>query len=217
MLAAWIGVCLYVQPDEQYDRLGKTDSQILSLGREGWSDYYVSHHGFWKHADPIYAEAAKRRNERILGQPGMANAREKKRLARLLMQFADLACQVGYSADPNTGWGPRESALEAIGQDAIYAYLEPKGKKRVRSMVVSDVLKILKRAKRFQQNDLNEQSALKQTFQENLARLETTYREIVGLVSKTSNRPASDRVLWFCYQVAKQIEGDNTFDPVIND
>ena len=190
--------------------LGKTDAQIVAMGRKGWEAYSRSHHGWWKAVDYVYADAAEKRNLALLQRPGVPQGKDGRKLHEGIEKLVRESCELGYLHDSFNGRGTIEGRLAAAAEDSFYAYLRPKGQKRAEAMVVSDVTRAIDKIFSEIGDESEGQSAEGSAEIHKLkAELKSTYREIVAQVAKTTDRRGSDRILSFCRLAVDTIKDED--------
>ena len=116
---------------------GKTNAQVLAMGRKGWYGFFTSKAGDstagMAGAQALYGEALAWRNDKY----GKARI---GRLRRLLQDTRNDAVGVGYAATGGgTMWNVIAADLYADAEETLYAVLSKKGKAPRRR--VSDVEK----------------------------------------------------------------------------
>lgn len=140
LLAALVlGSCLALQDLEA--TLGKTNAQIIAMGRSKWYGFYTGKMGDstvgMTSAESLYGDALAWRNNR-LGDP------RTRRLRKVLRDVKDDAVGVGYAiTGGGTMWNITSSSLYADAEETLYAVLTKRGQAPKR--VVSDATKALDR------------------------------------------------------------------------
>lgn len=110
--------------------LGKTDSEIIKMGRSAWYDYYVSKEGESTadscNAEQVFGEVLKRRNDRLLqGAPAKRALITKVRTD--LKTFQSAIYDVGYAlSGGGTMWNVVYSGVLADTEEAVGHLLGPR-------------------------------------------------------------------------------------------
>jgi hypothetical protein len=194
--------------------MGKTDEQILQMGQSKWFAYYAGQKDEKNESKKTYIDArysygyaVRRVSDRILSNPHFPNRGKAKQLVVLVDKLTEECEHIGYAIDPNTGWYWVESRLYADSQDAIYGYLHPQGRPKPRPMVVSDVAKPISQiAKQLDgaDNELTAEST-QVTAKAKYKELRTNFGQIVRLISQTTGRTGSDRILSYCKEAVDSV------------
>jgi hypothetical protein len=137
------------------DTYGKSEAQILSMGRTAWYDFYTHKAGestyAMSNAYGIYGDLAEKRNQRALTSGKYPHSDRVNRISKLLIEFGSEMVSLGSSiTGGGTMWGPIGSSTYAQAQDVTYdlltgkyAHAEPQGDLKQVSKLLSQVPKLL--------------------------------------------------------------------------
>ena len=185
---------LVVLAQDKTDTYGKTNAQILAMGRSRWVDFYTSESRAGQStagmagAEGFYGEALAWRNDR-LGKARIG------RLRSLLQDTKNDAVGVGSAiTGGGTMWNIIASGLYSDAEETLYAVLTKTGKAPRRK--VSDVEKALVRLRTEFRKAQSEPEMMKMG-RECLVRLR---RDLDGVIVEATRQPrkGSDALLDFC-------------------
>lgn len=189
--------------------LGKTDAQILAMGKTKWLDYYAEKEGTSTadmcDANASYGAALKRRNDRLIAENLDGDWVSKlRKLRKLLTSFGTSAIDLSYNrAGGGTMWNIFYSAIDTDVEEVVYGLLEQKGAKP-KALVVSTVTKALDRLA--SENQILARDKTASYFKaaearKSVAEMRTQFQQIL-VIAKTTSRNDSDRILGFCRRYA---------------
>ncbi|RYG24378.1 hypothetical protein EON82_10915 [bacterium] len=172
---------------------GKSNAQILAMGRSAWSDYFCQAEGggstvALSGAEALYADALGWRNDKI----GKAKVMP---LRRLLDDVRNHAIEVGTAVTGGgTIWNIIASSLDADAEETIYTVLTLRGNTKKR--VVSDMDKAYRRL----EVDLRKNDYVPELTKIGRASLPLLRRDLDRVLIEARRRPrkASDALLGFC-------------------
>lgn len=203
---------------ETVDTHGKSDTQILKMGMDKWSDFFTSKEGTstasMTEAADIYGQVATRRNDRLikkLSDPKRAQTMLK--LRKLMTELASSSVDIAYAeAGGGTMFNTMWASVAGVTEDALYGLISGKGPKP-RALVVSTVKKQLAKVG----NQIAEMHADKTESEffkyddakKALAKMNKDFDDLVS-IAKHLNRAESDRILGFCLEHAKNADFDSS-------
>ena len=172
---------------------GKTNAQILAMGRQGWSDFFCQAEGggstvALSGAESLYADARGWRNDKL----GKANVMP---LRRLLTDVGQHAVEVGTAiTGGGTMWNIIANSVGADAEETIYTVLTLKGSPKKR--VVSDMDKAFRRL----ESDLGKNDYVPELTKIGRQSLPRLRRDLDRVLVEARRRPrkASDALLDFC-------------------
>jgi hypothetical protein len=177
---------------------GKSNAQILAMGREGWSDFFCQAEGggstvALSGAESLYADALGWRNDKL----GKAKVMP---LRRLLRDVGNHAVEVGTAVTGGgTMWNIIANSLDANAEETIYTVLTLKGSPKKR--VVSDLEKAYRRLSA----DVGKTDYVPELTKIGRASLPLLRRDLDQVLGEARKRPrkASDALLDFCVKAMK--------------
>lgn len=189
----------------QGEPVKKTDSEILKMGREKWSEYYSENIGYstasMSNAEALYGKALYRANSAKLPKSPKTVQTLVKKVRPLLtsLRVSSIEVASGFSGG-GTMWNPVYAGVQADVEECIANILANKSS---RKRVVSDVTKPLDQMFvdiRKHRDDLDlmslDQNGFKVTLK-SAGQVKSSFQEIVKL-AKTTPRSHSDALLGFC-------------------
>jgi hypothetical protein len=203
---AWAASTIAAGPalgdDDQPDTFGKTDAEILAMGRSAWFDYYTAPErggdstAGMTQAYGLYADAAGRRNDAL---PQQHHAAE---LRKLLDDFGEQSIDLASNfTGGGTMWIPEYAAADCDVEDALYALLgggAAPAPATTTGQVQRDFAK-LEHAIRDEQANRDAAPYFKYgEARASLAALRADFKRIAALAA-TLDRAGSDQVLAFCH------------------
>ena len=204
-----------VQAQDTKDTYGKTNAQILAMGRDRWYTFYTSKAGdstaAMSSAYGFYYDAATARNDALIAKAGERKATATK-LRKLLTDYCNEALGLGEN---NTGggtmWNPISGSCMGDEEDVVYAYLVKKGPS-AKKIVVSTVTKKLDSLGALIEKTHKDPSATYFKYEdakESLKKMRSDFADLTAL-AKSFARADSDRVLRFCLEMATTAVGDES-------
>jgi len=195
-------VALLFVPQDLKETHGKTNAQILAMGRKNWGDFYTEKEGgavtiTISDSEMLYADALGSRNDRY----GKAKI---GRLRKLLQDTARDASEVGRAiTGGGTMWTIVGASLMTDGEETLYAVLSGKGK--TPKHVVSDVNKAYEKIRR----ELQSSELPAETKKQGQESLKALRRDFNGLIAEAARRPRkpSDAILDFCVKTVAAVQG----------
>ena len=174
---------------------GRSNAQILAMGRKRWYDLYTTKGGgestaSMSSAEAIYGEALAWRNDKF----GKAKI---GRLRKLLLDTKNDAVGVGTAiTGGGTMWNIINASLYADAEETLYAVLAKKGKAPKRR--VSDVEKAYTQLRTAFRKSSD--SGLPEFRKEGPAALVRLRRDLDGVIAEATRQPrkGSDALLDFC-------------------
>lgn len=132
----------------QSGQLGKSDAQILKMGRQLWGDYYAEKAGSSTvdmcTSERIYGEVLKRRNDRLISKASRSTKAVVKSLRKDMIQYMSGVYDVGMAlSGGGTMWNIVYAGCQPDTEEVVGHILGVKSPK-VKARKVSDVTTALK-------------------------------------------------------------------------
>lgn len=185
------------------DQLGKTDAQILKMGRDKWFDFYSKKNGDSTAAMTtsamVYADVLGRANERALKKTGSPRIAQIKRLRPVLVSFTNSVSGIGELTTGGTMWHVLSASAYSDAEQSIadlIANKRPYSKPAVVSEATRSFEQVVKQAATSARDNEIPDARLKEVNDE-IASARKNLKLILDL-AKGLNRHDSDRVLGFC-------------------
>lgn len=191
-------VLLTVLVQDKTETFGKTYPQILSMGRQRWSDFYCEAQGGGSTvalagAESSYADALGWRNDKL----GKAKVMP---LRRLLDDVRNHAVEIGTAVTGGgTMWNIIATSLDASSEETIYTVLTLKGTTKKR--VVSE----MEKEYRILRADFAKADAMPEMMRYGREALPLLRRDLDRVLVEAKRRPrkASDALLDFCVRAMR--------------
>jgi hypothetical protein len=208
-------VCLGLCRAEEYPRrFGKTDAQILAMGRDRWMEFQGERAG-QSTADMsegmvAYRNALRRRNDRLSARASPTLRRRVAELRPLLADYTGRLMSLGaYMTGGGTVWSNIHAGALSDSEDTLYALLS--GRSTPAKAYTTGMVK--RRLDRLAE-DVTKQSGESYNTPEktaearkDLAAARAVFGKIAGAAGKF-DRKGSDHILAFCHYAAETAEGE---------
>jgi hypothetical protein len=183
-------------------RFGKTDTQILAMGREKWGDFHAGKAGHstaaMNEGQAAWREVCRRRNDRLAAAARRDLRGRVTALRPLLVRFTDDMMAAGsYITGGGTIWSTIHSAALADSEEVLHAILggkEPAAKPTTSGEVLRAWTQLQQAVKKA---DFPERGEARRGAERAVTRSRETFRLIVAQCKGLSRR-SSDQVLAFC-------------------
>jgi len=202
------------EAQDTYDAHGKTESQILQMGLDKWTDFFTSKEGdstaTMTEAAGIYSDVAVKRDDRLLKTLHDDKARTRFLKLRSLMDtFATSSVDAGYcESEGGTMFNTMWAAAPGLVEDTLYLLIthsESKAKRIVVSTVKKQLAKIRKDIEAMHRDDPKGEIFKYKDALEAIRKMSQSFDEIVA-VAKSMSRADSDRLLRFCLDQARNVD-----------
>ncbi len=132
----------------QSGQLGKSDAQILKMGRQAWGEYHGEKAGTSTvdmcTSERIYGEVLRRRNDRLLAKANRSTKADVKSVRTLMVEYMGGVYDVGMAlSGGGTMWNIVYAGCQPDTEEVVGHLLGVKSPK-VKPRKVSDVTKALK-------------------------------------------------------------------------
>lgn len=192
----FVGLAALVLAQSPAPTLGKTEAQILAMGRKPWNAFYTTKQGdstvARSGAEASYGDALAARNDRLL-----KGARSPLRAA--LQAYEEDAQAVGYAiTGGGTTWNVEAASLYADAEETLHAVLSharrgPRVRVSAARAAVERLRRTLGRLDRHSQDSVEGH--------EEMRKLDGRFRSLVARAADL-DRKGSDAVLDFCRATA---------------
>lgn len=186
-------IAFLVLSQDLKETYGKTNAQILAMGRSGWIDFYTGREGgattmAMAGAESLYGDALGWRNDKF----GKAKI---GKLRVLLQATARDSCEVGTAVTGGgTMWNIIGASLMTDGEETLYSVLSGKGTGP--KHVVSDMEKAFTRLKKDLQ-DSDSTPEMKKMGRDSVVLLRKDLNRVIEEAARRPRRQ-SDALLEFC-------------------
>lgn len=198
------------------DTFGKTEAQILTMGRAKWNEFTSSQPGGSSTAGMCMTEAAfglalRRSNDRFIVKLAPARRKQIADLRQPMAKFNEACIMIGSTfSGGGTMWHPVHAGIQADVEEIVQAFVK-RGSKPAPKRVASDISKELDKLSvvlKQNQSELDDFKGSGFGFEVGMKALREARAEFAKIVAiaKGMPRAESDRLLQYCLDCLKVVD-----------
>lgn len=208
---------LHATSQEKSDMLGKTRSQILTMGRDRWFQFYSSKRGEstmdMVTAEEVYAQCRSKKNDIDLAKESSSMRKKISSLRKLMQDLARACVQLGYiRTGGGTLWSIVDAGAAVDREEAIHHIINNTRISSKASVHSSNTRKSLLLARKLvdeQKEELESSEKALYAKAVSLLNLATQYFEEIDKTSRTLKAFQAAWLMAFCHEMS--LHASHTF------